>query len=328
MRGTFIPTFVGKRFGLSLAADSTAKTNKLSGRTTLTCWNYLLDLFSICAVNIVFIGPLIKRYWFQQHAIVLHENTSSKASLAMSKTLRRCGPNVCCLPLSAVSWKDAWRGGCQLKSMHKIWCLAAPKKTRQKLVSTHAMKQNMFFFIFKVFHSSSPSHLWVPFCSRFCVDALRTKRGWWSSPWWSFLELINLWKTVPMRWTSYALRLRKLLQRFQRLFWRRPQRPDRELLRHQGIGKQNVCWFLNCDDWKCLIDLLIKFQRILLFEVGWGETMHQVSWTMFCRFLIYGCGEIDKSQGPSRKAQGDTVSILDVLRNVLDLLDKIHKIHK
>lgn len=46
------------------------------------------------------------------------------------------------------------------------------------------------FFIFKVFHSSSPSHLWVPFCSRFCVDALRTKRGW-SSPWWSFLELWN-----------------------------------------------------------------------------------------------------------------------------------------
>ena len=57
--------------------------------------------------------------------------------------------------------------------------------------------------------------------------------------------------------------------------------------------------------------------------------MHQVSWTiMFCRFLIYGCRQIDKSQGPSRKAQGDTVSILDVLRNVLDLLDKIHKIHK
>lgn len=151
MRGTFIPTFVGKRFGLSRAADSTAKTNKLSGRTTLTCWNYLLELFSICAVNIVFIGPLIKRYWFQQHAIVLHENTSSKASLAMSKTLRRCGPNVCCLPLSAVSWKDAWRGGCQLKSMHKIWCLASPKKNRQKLVSTHAMKQNMFFSSSKFF---------------------------------------------------------------------------------------------------------------------------------------------------------------------------------
>ena len=72
-------------------------------------------------------------------------------------------------------------------------CITQKKPTK---VGFHPCNETKHvFFIFKVFHSSSPSHLWVPFCSRFCVDALRTKRGW-SSPWWSFLELINLWKTV------------------------------------------------------------------------------------------------------------------------------------
>ena len=48
--------------------------------------------------------------------------------------------------------------------------------------------------------------------------------------------------------------------------------------------------------------------------------MHQVPWTIiFDRFLVSGCGQIDKSQGPRHsKAQGDTVGSLDFLQRNLD----------